>query len=75
MKLKDVPASPAYLVFHDAYDNGAMDVYAYDNLPYAQHIANGRNNVLDQTGMDDCGIWKAYAKLPRKRVFAYHPAN
>lgn len=27
MRIKDMPASPAYLVFHDAYDGGAMDVY------------------------------------------------
>ena len=35
MLLRDVPKHPAYVVFHDAYDNGAMDVWPAESLDAA----------------------------------------
>lgn len=72
MKIKDVPQHPAYLVFHDAFDKGAMEVWGIDDLATAQQIAKIRNTHLEQGGNDDCGVWKAYNKLPHVRVYAYH---
>jgi hypothetical protein len=72
MKLAEVPAHPAYLVFHDAYMNGAMDVYPVTSLAMAQEHAALANMELDATGQDECGIWRAYEKLPRKKVWKYH---
>lgn len=75
MKLKDVPPSPAYLVFHDAYDNGAMDVYARTDLKKAEESAKKKNEQYEQLGHDDCGFWRAYTKLPRKKVYKYYPVD
>jgi hypothetical protein len=73
MKLKDVPLSPAYLVFHDAYDNGAMEVWPADSFELAQKTAASNQDRLENLGQDECGGWKAYEKLPRVRVWKYHP--
>lgn len=72
MRIKDVPFSPAYLVFHDAFDNGAMEIWAIPSLEQAEKIASERNVRAENMGQDDCGVWKAYAKLPRVRVWKYH---
>lgn len=72
MKIKDVPAAPAYLAFHDAFDHGAMDVYAYESLEAAERIAKTRNEHLGEMGQDDAGFWRAYTKLPRVRIYKFH---
>lgn len=73
MRIKDVPISPAYLVWHDAFDNGAMDVYPQGSFETAQKTAEERNERNAQTGNDDAGIWRAYTKLPRVKVYKFHP--
>ena len=75
MKLVDVPISPAYLVFHDAFMNGAMDVYPSESLELAEKTASFNNERMEALGHDEAGIWRAYIKLPRKRVWKYHPAK
>lgn len=70
MKLRDVPASPAYLVSHDPYMNGAMDVWPWESLASAQAEATTRNERAESMGYDP--TWRAYAKLPRVRVWKYH---
>jgi hypothetical protein len=75
MKIKDVPLAPAYLVFHDAYDNGAMDVWPAESLELAQKTAAFNQDRLESLGQDECGGWKAYEKLPRIRVWKFHPAK
>ena len=72
MRLKDVPFFPAYLVFHDSFDNGAMDVYPTESLKLAQQIASTKQSLLDQSGEEECGIWKAYEKLPRVKIWKFH---
>lgn len=72
MRLKDVPPAPAYLVFHDAYDNGAMDVWPVPSFGEAQFVAQTKNARLEEAGGEECGGWKAYEKLPRVKVFASH---
>jgi hypothetical protein len=72
MRIKDVPTHPAYVVFHDSYDNGAMDVYGCESLERAQAIAAKKQASLDDSGYDEAGIWKAYEKLPRIKVYSYH---
>jgi hypothetical protein len=72
MRLKDVPQAPAYVVFHDAYDNGAMDVYSAESFEQAKAIAETRQHNLEQLGQDECGGWKAYEKLPRIKVWSFH---
>lgn len=72
MRIKDVPQHLAYLVFHDAYDNGAMDVYGMTSLEAATDEALYRNRQLEAIGMEEGGGWKAYEKLPRVKVFKYH---
>jgi hypothetical protein len=72
MRLKDVPQAPAYVVFHDAYDNGAMDVYSAESFEQAKTIAETRQHNLEQSGLDEGGIWQAYEKLPRKKVWSFH---
>ena len=72
MRLKDVPLSPAYVVFHDAYMNGAMDVYPAHSIGEAQERVTVANLEIDAMGQDECGSWKAYEKLPRVKVFKYH---
>lgn len=73
MKLKDIPVSPAYLVCHDLYDNGAMDVYTCSDLASAQLLATKRQDYCDSMGSDGV-CWKAYTKLPRVRVYSFHGA-
>lgn len=75
MRIKDVPSSPAYLVFHDAFANGAMDVYPSESLELAQKTATFNNERLEALGDDEGGIWKAYEKLPRIRTWKFHPAR
>ena len=66
----------AYLVWHDAFDNGAMDVYPQADLKTAQEKADTRNRHLEESGNDDMGFWKAYSKLPRVRIYKIHqPKN
>lgn len=72
MKLIEVPQHPAYVVFHDAFDNGAMDVYPATNFAEAKRTAERKQEALDQSGNDEAGIWAAYEKLPRKKVWKYH---
>jgi hypothetical protein len=72
IRLADVPAAPAYLVFHDAFDGGAMDVYLKQDFAAAEIQATNNNQRLDAEGVDNCGFWKAYSKLPRKRIYALH---
>lgn len=74
MRLKDVPPANAYVVFHDAYMNGAMDVWPCNSIELATRIANANQNKLDESGQDECGVWRAYEKLPRVRVWKYHPS-
>lgn len=70
MTIKDVPASPAYLVCHDHYDNGAMDVRPMPDLETAKSKAFDYNRRMDEQGNEGCH-WAAYTKLPRKRVWKY----
>jgi hypothetical protein len=72
MLLRDVPKHPAYVVFHDAYDNGAMDVWPAESLLSATVTATARQESLEAMSQDECGIWRAYEKLPHKRVFKFH---
>jgi hypothetical protein len=72
MRLKDVPESPAYVVFHDAYMKGAMDVWAASSLELAERVVKANQNVLEKSGADDSGGWKAYEKLPRVKVWKFH---
>ena len=72
MQIKDAPLSPAYVVFHDAYMNGAMDVWPCTSLAIAQAIAKQRQTAMEQMGQDECGIYRAYEKLPRVRVWKFH---
>lgn len=55
---------PAYLVFHDAFDGGAMDVWPYLSLATAQAEAEARQNRLEQSGDEEAGHWTAYEQLP-----------
>lgn len=71
MKLIDVPKHPAYVVFHDGFDNGAMDVWPAKSLAEAQERVTVANLELDDMG-EGCGIWKAYEKLPRKKVYKFY---
>ena len=72
MRVKDVPASPAYLVWHDAFDKGAMDVYLRDDFAAAEKEAQSKNEYNDEMGYDEAGFWRAYTKLPRVRVYKVH---
>ena len=75
IRLCDVPEAPAYLVFHDAFDNGAMEVYPKQDLAAAETEAERHNRHLDEIGMDDAGFWKAYTKLPRVRVYRLYTGD
>lgn len=75
MKLKDVPASTAYLVFHDAFDKGSMDVWPVDSFVLAKAIAIQRQSRLENMGSDEAGHYQAYEKLPRVRVHSFHPVK
>jgi len=72
MRIKDVPLAPAYLVFHDAFDGGAMDVFEKSSLQNAEEVAKTLNEFLERHGDDEGGHWKAYVKLPRCRVWKFH---
>jgi hypothetical protein len=72
MLLRDVPKHPAYVVFHDAYDNGAMDVWPATSLASAQGRVDVANSELDAMGQDECGFYRAYTKLPRKKVWKFY---
>ena len=78
MVLRDVPKHPAYVVFHDAYNNGAMDVWPASTLGEAQERVLVANSELDawllscKLGQDECGFWRAYEKLPRKKVYKFY---
>jgi hypothetical protein len=72
MLLRDVPKHPAYVVFHDAYDNGAMDVWPAADLVGAQRIATVQQQNLEDIGQDECGFYRAYTKLPRKKVYKFY---
>lgn len=74
MRLVDVPQAPAYLVFHDAFDKGAMEVWPAESLELAEKTASFNNQRIDDLGQDECGRYKAYVKLPRIRVWKYHHA-
>lgn len=71
MKRSDVPFSPAYVVFHDAYDKGAMDVWPAKSFAEATERVTVANMKLDSMG-EDGGNWRAYEKLPRLRVYKLH---
>ena len=72
MRLADVPPAAAYLVFHDAFMNGAMDVYPAQSIAEAEDEAQRRNRRLEEQGVYDAGVWKAYEKLPCRKVWKYH---
>jgi hypothetical protein len=72
MLLRDVPKHPAYVVFHDAYANGAMDVWPATSFIAAHTTAVARQEKLETMGQDDCGFWRAYENLPRKKVWKFH---
>jgi hypothetical protein len=71
MKLKDVPRALAYVVCHDCFDNGAMEVWPASNLLTAQECAERKQTNADAQGYDSV-MWQAYAKLPHKKVWKYH---
>jgi hypothetical protein len=71
MKLKDVPVHPAYVVFHDHFDNGAMEIWPATSFLSAQEIATRKQDNCDAQGYDNAD-WRAYAKLPRRKVYKYH---
>ena len=72
MRLKDVPMAPAYLVYHDGFMNGAMDVWPMESLQAAQGLANLGNGKAEAMAYDDAGSYRAYTKLPRVKVWAFH---
>jgi hypothetical protein len=72
MLLRDVPVSPAYLVFHDCFERGAMDVWPRLTLAEAQLDASKKQTALDASGLEECGFWQAYNKLPHKKLHLYH---
>jgi hypothetical protein len=72
------PSSPtlkgfamAYLVFHDAFDNGAMEVWPSFSIETATASAQCLNDALDAIG-EECGFYRAYQTLPRKKIFKSH---
>ena len=74
VKLADVPASPAYLVCHDHFDNGAMEVWPMSDKVAAENCAHDYQCRLDDHGIDGCHF-AAYTELPRRRVWKLHPAK
>ena len=54
----------AYLVFHDNFDQGAMDVYPACCVAHAEKEAERRNNHIDALGYDEAGHWRGYEVLP-----------
>lgn len=73
MRIKDVPLAPAYLVYHDAFDNGAMEIWPCKSIQVAENRARYNNDTAEQQGYDESATWKAYEKLPRVRVYKFHP--
>ena len=70
---KTVPESPAYLVYHDAYHKGAMEVWLLASFERAEIFAKRLNEKLDKCGLGGAGTYRAYAgKLPRKSVWKVH---
>lgn len=72
MKLKDVPKAPAYLVNHDVYDDGAMEIWPCQSIEQATNIATFNQDQADSMGYENVN-WRAYTKLPRIRVWKFHP--
>ena len=72
MRLKDVPKYPAYVVSHDCFDRGAMEIWPSNSINQARNIANYNQKIADDYGYDDVN-WRAYEKLPRCRVYKFHP--
>lgn len=68
----DVPTAPAYVVFHDAFDKGAMEVWPVVSFAVAQEVAAVNNKRSEDMGHDECGGWAAYEKLPRVRIWKLH---
>lgn len=58
----------AFLVFHDDWDRGAMEVTPYSSIELANAEALRRQEHFDSHGLDG-GYWKAYEKLPRVRIY------
>lgn len=58
----------AFLVLHDDWDRGAMEVTPYSSIELANAEALKRQERLDSNGLDG-GHWKAYKKLPRIRIY------
>lgn len=71
MKLSSIPVHPAYVVFHDGCDNGAMEVFPRLSFSAAQKEAEQKQEQFDAMGYED-GMWRAYSKLPRCKVWKYH---
>lgn len=58
-----------YLVFHDNYMDGAMDVYLCpDNLDLLKNKAQQMNKDMEANGADDCGVWDAYSQEQYNQV-------
>ena len=67
----EVPKYPAYLVCHGGHDKGAMEVWLCNSIAIAKQNADRRQQYLDEMGVDGC-FYRAYEKLPRRRVFKLH---
>jgi hypothetical protein len=71
MRLQDVPKHPAYVVSHDEYDRGAMDVWPCVSIERATEIAKQKQDHLDNNGLEGAH-YRAYEKLPRVKVWKFH---
>lgn len=71
-RVQDIPQRKAYLVFHDAYDDGAMDVLGLDDIEQARKLATHRNTQLEDEGLEEGGGWAAYEKLPDLKIWSYN---
>ncbi len=71
MKVEEVPKSPAYLVSHDLWMDGAMDVWGVKDLQFATVEAERRNRVVDDLGGEGDTRWRAYEELPDLEVWAF----
>ena len=70
MRLKDIPIFPAYLVNHDQFDKGAMEVWPCYSMSSACQLAKDKNDKCEAQGFEP--NWKAYEKLPRVKIWKYH---
>lgn len=61
----------AYLVFHDGFD-GSMEVWQERDLPAAQAKARQLQDRLDDMGYEQCGSYRAYEALPKRKVWKMH---